>query len=37
MFMLVDKLKRNAQKRFEENIAKSFEENYKQGKNKSKY
>ena len=37
MFMLVDKLKINAQKSFEENIAKSLVENFKQGKNKTKY
>ena len=37
MLMLVDKVKRNAQKSFEENIAKSLEENFKQGKNKLKY
>ena len=37
MFMLIDKLKINAQKSFEENIAKSSMENFKQGKNKTKY
>ena len=37
MFMLIDKLKINAQKSFEENISKSSMENFKQGKNKTKY
>ena len=34
MFKLIDKLKINSQKLFEENIAKSSMENFKQGKNK---
>ena len=37
MFKLVDKLKINAQKSFEENVAKSSMENFKQGKNIKKY
>ena len=37
MFKLVDKLKINAQKSFEENFAKSSMENFKQGKNIKKY
>ena len=36
MYKLIDKFKRNAQKRFEEKIEKSSNKSHKQGKNKLK-